>query len=59
MIPYLDNFFMNLKIKKENAYFGYIFPLFNENKSNFQTMIKYVKKIILLIHIFMINKIKY
>ena len=44
MIPYLDNFFMNLKIKKENAYFGYIFLLFNENKSNFQTMIKLCEK---------------
>ena len=44
MISYLDNFFINLKIKKENAYFGYIFPLVNENKSNFKTMIQLCEK---------------
>jgi len=44
IISYLDNSFINLKIKKENIYFGYIFPLVNENNKNFKTMIKLCKK---------------
>ena len=44
MISYLDNFFINLQIKKENAYFGYILSSDNENKLSFKTMIKLCEK---------------
>ena len=37
---YLKNFIKNLKVRKENLYFGYVFSLVNENKKEFKSMIK-------------------
>jgi hypothetical protein len=44
MISNLDNCFINLIIKKENVYFGYIFPFDNGNKSNVKIRIKLCEK---------------
>ena len=37
---HLQNYFTNLKVKKENLFFGYVFSFINEKKKEFKTMIK-------------------
>ena len=44
MIILLPNYFKNLKISKDNVYFGYIFSLINEKKPLFKTMIDKCKE---------------
>jgi len=44
MIELLPNYFKNLKISKDNVYFGYIFSLIHEKKPSFKTMINTCKE---------------
>ena len=39
-----ENFFINLKVKEDKLYFGYIFSKINEGKKEFKTMINSLKK---------------
>ena len=39
-----ENFFINLKVKEDKLYFGYIFSKINESKKEFKTMINSLKK---------------
>ena len=44
MSEYIKNFIKNIKVRKENLYFGYIFSLINEKKPDFNSMINACKK---------------
>ena len=44
MLDYIKNFIKNIKVRRENLYFGYIFSLVNEKKPDFKSMINSCKK---------------
>ena len=44
MVQYIQNFIENLKVDKDNIYFGYIFSLINKEMQAFKKMINDCQK---------------